>query len=78
MYRQDQLQHQEDSLFIVRSHAVATFIVGKGHEPLDVDLQGMAPVYLFRDDAHDAMVSYNNAKLVLASMVERKERGGAK
>jgi len=65
-------------MFIVRSHAVATFIVGMGHEPLDVVFQGMAPVYLFRDDAHGAMLSYNNAKLLLASKVESKKHGGAK
>jgi hypothetical protein len=65
-------------MFIVRSHAVATFIVGMGHEPLDVEFQGMLPIYIFRDDAHDAMTSYNNAKLVLASMVERKKSGGSK
>jgi hypothetical protein len=65
-------------MFIVRSHAVATFIVGMGHEPLDVEFQGMLPVYLFRDDVHNAMASYNNAKLLLASMVERKKPGGTK
>jgi hypothetical protein len=65
-------------MFIVRSHAVATFIVGTGHEPLDVEFQGTLPVYIFRDDAHGAMTSYNNAKLVLASMVEIKARGGVK
>jgi hypothetical protein len=64
-------------MIIVRSHAVATFIVGMGHEPLDVEFQGMLPVYVFRDDAHGAMTSYNDAKLVLASMVESKKRGGA-
>ena len=65
-------------MFIVRSHAVATFMVGMGHEPLDVEFQGVAPIYLFREDAHDAMVSYNNAKLLLASMVERKKSGYTK
>ena len=65
-------------MFIVRSHVVATFIVGMGHEPLDVEFQGTLPVYVFRDDAHDAMTSYNNAKLLLASMVESKTPGGAK
>jgi len=65
-------------MLIVRSHAVATFIVGMGHEPLDVEFQGMSPVYVFRDDAHGAMASYNNAKLLLASMVESKKSGGAK
>jgi len=65
-------------MFIVRSHAVATFIVGMGHEPLDVEFQGTLPVYVFRDDAHGAMTSYNNAKLLLASMVESKTPGGAK
>jgi hypothetical protein len=64
-------------MFIVRSHAVATFIVGKGHEPLDVEFQGMLPIYLFGDDAHGAMASYNNAKLLLASMVDSKKPGGA-
>ena len=65
-------------MLIVRSHAVATFIVGLGHEPLDVEFQGTLPVYLFRDEAHAAMASYNHAKLVLASMVERKKPGGTK
>jgi hypothetical protein len=65
-------------MFIVRSHAVATFIVGMGHEPLDVEFQGMLPVYVFRDDAHGAMTSYNNAKLLLASMVDSKKQGGSK
>jgi hypothetical protein len=65
-------------MFIVRSHAVATFIVGMGYEPLDVEFQGMLPVYVFRDDAHGVLASYNNAKLLLASMVERKKPGGAK
>ena len=64
-------------MLIVRSHAVATFIVGMGHEPLDVEFQGVLPVYVFRDDAHGAMTSYNNAKLLLASMVEGKRPGGA-
>jgi len=64
-------------MFIVRSHAVATFVVGMGHEPLDVEFQGVLPVYVFRDDAHGAMTSYNNAKLLLASMVEGKRPGGA-
>jgi hypothetical protein len=64
-------------MFIVRSHAVATFIVGLGHKPLDVEFQGMLPVYLFRDDAHGAMASYNDAKLLLASMVDSKKPGGA-
>jgi hypothetical protein len=65
-------------MFIVRSHAVATFLVGMGHEPLDVEFQGMLPVYIFRDDAHGVMASYNNAKLLLASMVERKQSGGTR
>jgi hypothetical protein len=65
-------------MLIVRSHAVATFIVGMGHEPLDVEFQGMLPVYLFRDDAHSAMASYNDAKLLLASMLERKNPGGSR
>ena len=64
-------------MFIVRSHAVATFIIGKGHEPLDVEFQGPLPVYVFRDEAHGAMTSYNNAKLLLASMVESKRPGGS-
>ena len=64
-------------MFIVRSHAVATFIVGKGHEPLDVEFQGTLPIYVFRDEAHGAMTSYNNAKLLLASMVESKRPGGS-
>ncbi len=63
-------------MFVVRSHAVATFIVGKGHEPLDIEFQGALPVYIFRDDAHSAMASYHNAKLLLASMVESKTAGG--
>jgi hypothetical protein len=63
-------------MFIVRSHAVATFIVGMGYEPLDVEFQGTLPVYVFRDNAHGAMTSYNNAKLVLASMVEGKRPRG--
>ena len=65
-------------MFIVRSHAVATFIVGTGHEPVDVELDGTVPVYVFRDEAHNAITSYNNAKLLLASMVERKKPGGAR
>jgi hypothetical protein len=65
-------------LFTVRSHAVATFIVGMGHEPLDVEFSGPLPVYVFRDDAYRAMTSYNNAKLLLASMVESKRPGGTK
>jgi len=65
-------------MFIVRSHAVATFIIGMGHEPLDVEFQGALPVYVFRDEAHGAMTSYNNAKLILASMVESKRPGGSK
>ena len=65
-------------MLIVRSHAVATFIVGLGHEPLDVEFQGTLPVYIFRDEARGAMASYNHAKLVLASMVERKKPGGTK
>jgi hypothetical protein len=65
-------------MFIVRSHAVATFIVGMGHKPLDVEFQGMLPVYIFCDDAHGAMTSYNNAKLVLTSMVESKKPEGAR
>jgi len=65
-------------MFVVRSHAVATFIVGTGHEPLDVEFQGMLPVYVFSDDAHGAVASYNNAKLVLASLVERKKQEGAR
>jgi hypothetical protein len=64
-------------MFIVRSHAVATFIIGMGHEPLDVEFEGMLPVYVFRDDAHGAMASYNHAKLLLAAMVERKKPGAA-
>ena len=65
-------------MFIVRSHALATFIVGKGHEPLDVEFQGALPVYVFRDEAHGAMTSYNTAKLLLASMVESKRPGGTR
>ena len=65
-------------MFIVRSHAVATFIVGKGHEPLDVEFQGTLPVYVFRDEAHGAMASYNNAKLLLAALVDSKRPGGTK
>jgi hypothetical protein len=64
-------------MFIVRSHAVATFIVGMGHAPLDVEFQGTLPIYVFRDDAHGAMTSYNNAKLLLASLVEGKRPRGA-
>jgi hypothetical protein len=65
-------------MFIVRSHAVATYIIGKGHEPLDVEFHGTLPVYVFRDEAHDALTSYNNAKLLLAAMVEGKQPGGTK
>jgi hypothetical protein len=65
-------------MFIVRSHAVATFIIGKGHEPLDVEFQGALPVYVFRDEAHGALTSYNSAKLLLAAMVESKRPGGTK
>ena len=65
-------------MFIVRSHAVATFIIGMGHEPLDVEFQGASPVYIFRDEAHGAMASYNNAKLLLASMAENKRPGGSR
>jgi hypothetical protein len=65
-------------MFIVRSHAVATFIIGTGHEPLDVEFQGALPVYVFHDEAYSAMSSYNNAKLLLASMVESKRPGGTK
>jgi hypothetical protein len=65
-------------MFIVRSHALATFIIGRGHEPLDVEFQGMSPVYLFRDDAQAAVVSYDNAKVLLAAMVERKRPSGVK
>ena len=64
-------------MLIVRSHAVATFIVGMGHEPLDVEFHGTLPVYVFRDDAHGAMTSYNNAKVLLASKVESKKSRGA-
>jgi hypothetical protein len=65
-------------MFIVRSYAVAAFIVGTGHEPLDVEFQGMLPIYIFNDEAHGAMTAYNNAKLLLASMVENKKPGRAK
>jgi hypothetical protein len=65
-------------MFIVRSHAVAAFIVGMGHEPLDVEFQGALPVYVFRDEAHGAMTSYNDAKLLLASMVESRRSGGTR
>jgi len=65
-------------MLIVRSHAVATFIIGKGYEPLEVEFHGTLPVYVFRDEAHGAMTSYNNAKLLLASMVETKRPGGPK
>ena len=65
-------------MFIVRSHAVATFIVGKGHEPLDIEFQGSLPVYVFRDEAHGAMTAYNNAKLILAFLVDSKRPGGTK
>jgi hypothetical protein len=65
-------------MFIVRSHAVATFIVGTGHDPVDVEFDGAVPVYVFRDEAHNAITSYNNAKLLLASMVERKKPGDAR
>jgi hypothetical protein len=65
-------------MLIVRSHAVATFIIGKGHEPLDIEFHGTLPIYVFRDEAHDAMTSYNDAKLLLASMVESKRPGGSK
>ena len=65
-------------MFIVRSHAVATYIIGKGHEPLDVEFHGALPVYVFRDEAHGAMTEYNNAKLLLASIVESKRPGGTK
>jgi hypothetical protein len=61
------------TLFIVRRHA-PIFILGIGHELF----QGMPPVWLFRDDAHGAMASYNNAKFLLAAMVERKNPVGAK
>jgi hypothetical protein len=64
-------------MFIVRSHAVATFIIGTGHEPLDVEFQGTLPVYVFRDEAHGALTSYTNAKLLLA-VVESKRPGGKK
>jgi hypothetical protein len=65
-------------MFIIRSHAVATFIIGQGHEPLDVEFQGTLPVYVFRDAAHGTLTSYNNARLLLASMVENKKLGGEK
>jgi hypothetical protein len=65
-------------MFIVCPHAVATFIVGKGYDPLDVEFRGMSPVYLFRDDAQAVIASYNNAKLLLAAMVEHKRPGVAK
>jgi len=64
-------------MFIVRSHAVATYIIGQGHEPLDVEFHGTLPIYVFRDEAHGAMTSYNHAKLLLASMVEGKRPRGA-
>jgi len=65
-------------MFIVRSHAVATYIIGQGHEPLDVEFHGTLPIYVFRDEAHGAMTSYNHAKLLLASMVESKRPGAAR
>jgi hypothetical protein len=65
-------------MFIVRSHAVATYIIGQGHEPLDVEFQGTLPIYVFRDEAHGAMASYNNAKLLLAALVDSKRPGGTK
>ena len=65
-------------MFIVRSHAVATYIIGQGHEPLDVEFHGTLPIYVFRDEAHGAMASYNNAKLLLAALVDSKRPGGTK
>jgi hypothetical protein len=65
-------------MYAIRSFAVATFLIGLGHEPLDVEFNGYTPVYLFRDDAHADLPRYNDAKQRLDMMIERKRPGGAR
>jgi hypothetical protein len=59
-------------MFIVRSHAVATFFIGVGHEPIDVEFHGALPVYVFHDAAYAEMARYRAAKDLLDKMVDRK------
>jgi hypothetical protein len=60
-------------MYAVRSHAVATFLIGVGHQPIDVEYQGLAPVFLFPEAAHSAMSVYQDAKALLAMMADRKK-----
>ena len=57
---------------IVRSFAVATFLVGQGLKPLGVELQGAGYVFVFDDAAHLAVTKYNTAKATLEELVARK------
>jgi hypothetical protein len=65
-------------MYSVRSHAVATFLIGIGYQPIDVEYQGLAPIFLFPDAAHDAMSLYQDAKTQLAVMAERRKRASAR
>jgi hypothetical protein len=65
-------------MYAIRSFAVATFLIGLGHEPLDVEFSGYTPVYLFRDAARVDLPRYMDVKQQLDTMVERKRLGGAR
>jgi hypothetical protein len=65
-------------MLIIRSHAVATFLIGVGHQPFDVEFHGLAPVFLFSDAAQEAMSLYRNAKELLDVMTDRRRSGGAR
>jgi hypothetical protein len=71
-----QLLHKEYFMYAVRSHALATFLIGIGHQPIDVEFQGTLPVYLFPDPAFHNIALYRDAKTLLETMVERKRSGG--
>jgi hypothetical protein len=59
-------------MFTVRSHALATFLIGVGRQPIDVEFHGALPVYLFPDTAYDDLPLYRAAKDLLDTMVERR------
>jgi hypothetical protein len=59
-------------MFAVYSRAVATFLIGLGRQPVDVDFRAAIPVYIFADAAHADLVHYRAANERLDTMVKRK------
>ena len=58
---------------IIRSFAVASFIVGQGVRPLGVEFHGAGTMFVFDDDAATpALLKYHASKTLLEEMIAKK------